>query len=209
MEEPVINKVGKPDEALDYAHFWREFLAYGWENRLSTIAGALRFLLRSHQFDSRELILLAHGVSIKKRGKGARLIAGRGVRISPHCVIRVGGSGLLSLGTRTVVGHYTRIMAATQVRIGARCLISWNCSIFDSIGHRMRLQSQDEAEIEAPITIGDDVWIGPYCIIMKGVTIGDNSIIGAGSVIRRDVPPNSLVYGNPARVAGKVEKWER
>jgi acetyltransferase-like isoleucine patch superfamily enzyme len=213
MEELVTSDAGKPGavplQHLGYAHFWRKFLAYGWENRLSTISGTLRFLLRSYQFDSRELIVLAHGVSIKKRSKGARLIAERGVRISPHCVIRVGGSGLLSLGRRTVVGPYTRILAATQVRIGARCLISWNCSIFDSIGHRMSLQGQDAAEIEAPITIGDDVWIGPYSIIMKGVTIGDNCIIGAGSVIRRDVPPNSLAYGNPARVAGKVDRWER
>jgi acetyltransferase-like isoleucine patch superfamily enzyme len=210
VEELVANDPRESDEApLDIAHFWRKFLAYGWENKLSTISGTLRFLLRSYQFDSRELILLAHGVSIKKRGRGGRLVAGRGVRISPHCVIRVGESGLLSFGTRTVVGHYTRIMAATEVKIGARCMISWNCSIFDSIGHSMWLQGQDKAEIEAPITIGDDVWIGPYTIIMKGVEIGPNSIIGAGSVIRRSVPPNSLAYGNPARVAGKVDRWER
>jgi acetyltransferase-like isoleucine patch superfamily enzyme len=203
------NLIESDDAPLDMAHFWRKFLAYGWENKLSTISGTLRFLLRSYQFDSRELVVLAHGVSIKKRSKSARLIAGRGVRISPHCVIRVGESGLLSLGTRTVVGPYTRIMAATQVRIGARCLISWNCSIFDSIGHHMWLQGQDEAEIEAPITIGDDVWIGPYTIIMKGVEIGSKSVIGAGSVIRRSIPPDSLAYGNPARAVGKVDRWER
>jgi acetyltransferase-like isoleucine patch superfamily enzyme len=100
-------------------------------------------------------------------------------------------------------------MAATQVYIGARCMISWNCSIFDSIGHRFWLQGQDQAEIEAPIMIGDDVWIGPYSVIMKGVTIGNNCIIGAGSVVRRDVPSDSLAYGNPARVVGKVDRWER
>lgn len=210
MEKLAARRVEQPDQVpLDIAHFWRKFLAYGMENKLSSIVGTLRFLLRSYQFDSRELILLARGVSIKKKGKGARLIARRGVRISPHCVIRVGGSGLLSLGTRTVVGPYTRIMAATQVRIGARCLVSWNCSIFDSIGHHMWLAGQDEAEIEAPITIGNDVWVGPYSIIMKGVTIGDNCIIGAGSTVRRDVPPNSMAYGNPARVVGKVDRWER
>lgn len=208
MEELATEDASRFQEApLNYAHFWRTYLEYGWENKLSTIAGVLRFLVRSYQFDSRELIVLARDVSIKKRPKEARLVAGRGVRVSPHCVIRVGG--LLSLGTRTVIGPYTRIMAATQVRIGARCMISWNCSIFDSIGHRMWLKDQEEAEIEAPITLGDDVWIGPYSIIMKGVTIGNNCIVGAGSVVRRDVPPNSLVYGNPARRVGTVDRWER
>ncbi|MBC7249839.1 MAG: acyltransferase [Anaerolineae bacterium] len=148
-------------------------------------------------------------MDILKKGKG-KIVVGRGARISKGCVLRVGDVGaLLYIGPRVIIGPNTRIMAATQVRIGARCMISWNCSIFDSIGHRMRLEGQDEAEIEAPITIGDDVWIGPYSIIMKGVTIGDNCIIGAGSVVRRDVPPNSLVYGNPARVAGRVDRWER
>jgi acetyltransferase-like isoleucine patch superfamily enzyme len=174
-----------------------------------TVAGVLRFLLNAHKFESHEPIVIGRNVTIAKDGKTGRLIAGRGVRIARDCVIVVGGQGLLSLGTRTIVGPYTRIMAASEVRIGARCMISWNCSIFDSIGHRMWMQGQDEAEIEAPIVVGDDVWIGPYSIIMKGVTIGNNCIVGAGSVVRRDVPPNTLVYGNPARPAGTVVRWER
>lgn len=190
-------------------HFLRKFLEMRWEDKWYILTGTLRFLLRSRHFDSRDLIVLGKGVSIKKYGRGARLIAGRGVRISPGCVLRVGASGLLYLGERTVVGPNTRIMAATEVRIGARCMISWNCSIFDSIGHRLWLEETGEVEVEAPITIGDDVWIGPYSIIMKGVTIGSNSVIGAGSVVRRDVPPNTLVYGNPARPAGRVVHWER
>lgn len=207
VSSETFMQTGKPPE--DMEHFWHKFLSFSWQDKWYVLAGTLRFLLRSRHFDSREFIVLGKGVSIKKYGKGARLIAGRGVRVSPGCVLRVGSSGLLSLGARTVIGPNTRIMAATEVKIGARCMISWNCSIFDSIGHRMWLEGQDEAEIEAPITIGDDVWIGPYSIIMKGVTIGNNCIIGAGSVVRRDVPPSSLVYGNPARVAGKVLKWER
>ncbi len=198
-----------PEGLQEFRSFWHKFLEFSPEDRWYILTGTLRFLLRSHLFDSRALIVLGKGVSIKKYGKGARLIAGWGVRISSGCVLRVGKSGLLSLGSRTIVGPNTRIMAATEVRIGARCMISWNCSIFDSIGHRLWLEETGEAEIEAPITIGDDVWIGPYSIIMKGVTIGSNSVIGAGSVVRRDVPPNTLVYGNPARPAGRVVRWER
>lgn len=194
---------------LSYSHFWRKFWELGPDFRRWIVPGVIRGILRARPFDSRELVFLGKGVSIVKRGKGARLIAGRGCRIADHCHLEIGATGLLSIGTRVVIGPHTRIHAATQVHIGARCMLSWNCSIFDSIGHRMWLEGQDEAEIEAPIVIGDDVWIGPYTIIMKGVEIGSNSIIGAGSTVRRSMPPNSLAYGNPARVVGRVKRWER
>jgi acetyltransferase-like isoleucine patch superfamily enzyme len=196
------------EEALPLRHFVAKFRRYPLRDKRMTVAGVLRFLLNARKFESREPIVIGKKVFIGK-GWDGRLVAGRGVRIAYGCVILVGHKGSLSLGTRTIIGPNTRIMAATQVRIGARCMISWNCSIFDSIGHRMWLEGQDEMEMEAPITIGDDVWIGPYTVIMKGVNIGNNCVVGAGSVVRRDVPPNTLVYGNPARPAGKVARWER
>ncbi len=195
--------------ALPLGHFWSEFKGYSFRDKRLTVMGLLRFALNAHKFETKEPIVIANDVVIAKHAKTGRLVAGRGVRIAKGCVLVVGARGLLSVGTRAIIGPHTRIMAATEVRIGARCMISWNCSIFDSIGHRMWLEGQQESEIEAPIVIGDDVWIGPYTIVMKGVEIGDNSIIGAGSVIRRTIPPNSLAYGNPARVVGKVDRWER
>lgn len=209
MEQNDLMPEPTKEESLSLGHFWEEFKGYSFRDKRMTVAGVLRFLLNARKFESREPIVIGKNVVIANRGGTGRLIAGRGVRIARDSVLVVGERGLLSLGARVIIGPHTRIMAATQVRIGARCMLSWNCSIFDSIGHRMWLQGQDEAEIEAPITIGDDVWIGPYTIIMKGVEIGSNSIIGAGSVVRRSMPPNSLAYGNPARVVGKVDRWER
>lgn len=205
----TYNYQQEDETPLSYGYFWRKFWEFGPDFRRWIVPGVIRGILRARAFASKEIVFLGKGVTIVRRGKGARIVTGRGCRIADHCHLEVGATGLISIGPRTVIGPHTRIMANTQVRIGARCMISWNCSIFDSIGHRMWLEGQDEAEIEAPITIGDDVWIGPYSIIMKEVTIGNNCIVGAGSVVRRDVPPNSLVYGNPARIAGKVDRWER
>jgi acetyltransferase-like isoleucine patch superfamily enzyme len=209
MEQNGLMLESAVEDVLPLWHFWEKFKSYPFRDKRMTVAGTLRFLLNMHKFESRDPIVIGKNVTIAKLRKRGRLTAERGVRIAHGCVLVVGVRGELSLGTRTIIGPRTRIMAATQVRIGSRCMISWNCSIFDSIGHRLWLEGQDEAEIEAPITIGDDVWIGPYSVIMKGVTIGNNCVIGAGSVVRRDVPPNTVVYGNPARPAGKVVRWER
>ncbi len=201
------NPVDKGESSPGLGYYWHRFWEFRGDFRRWILPMVLRGILRKYQFDSPHIVALGRGVTIIRRG--GKLVTGSGVRIADHCFMDVGANGLLSIGTRTIIGPYTRIMAATEVRIGARCMISWNCSIFDSIGHRLWLEETGEAEIEAPITIGDDVWIGPYSIIMKGVTIGSNSVIGAGSVVRRDVPPNTLVYGNPARPAGRVVRWER
>ncbi len=198
---------GMEEAPLSYRHYWQKFWELGPDFRRWIIPGVIRGLWRARNFASKELVFLGRDVTLIRRNRQARILTGRGCRIADHCFVDVGGT--LQLGERVVVGPYTRIMAATEVHIGARCMISWNCSIFDSVGHRLWLEETGETEIEAPITIGNDVWIGPYSIIMKGVTIGDNAVVGAGSVVRRDVPPSTLVYGNPARPAGKVARWER
>jgi acetyltransferase-like isoleucine patch superfamily enzyme len=63
--------------------------------------------------------------------------------------------------------------------------------------------------ISEPVIIEDDVWIGTRCMILKGVTIGRGSVVGAGSVVRRDVPPYSLMAGNPARRVASIDGWTR
>jgi len=199
-------------QSISLKHIVRQFMKYPMHEKVYTVAGVLRFYMRYvHIFETSDPIVIGPRVQIYRRKYG-RIRAGKAARISRGCEI-ISGTGrtpnLLSIGERAVIGPNCRIMAATNVTIGARTMISWNCSIFDSIGHRMWLKDQEEAEIEAPISIGDDVWIGSNSIIMKGVTIGNNRIIGAGSVVRRDCPPNSLVIGNPARVAGWVDRWER
>ena len=112
-------------------------------------------------------------------------------------------------GALIKVGANTRINGAcihayTEISIGANCLIAANSQILDSNAHevsetnpKMRLNTRDEGK---SIRIEDDVWIGLNCIIFGGVTIGRGSVIGAGSIVTRDIPELVVAAGNPAKI---------
>jgi maltose O-acetyltransferase len=88
------------------------------------------------------------------------------------------------------------IRAAQAVTIGDDARIGSNVSISDTDGHEV---VPGEGMKVAPITIGNDVWIGRAAIILPGVMIGDGAVVGAGAIVTKDVPPRTVVVGNPAR----------
>ena len=126
-----------------------------------------------------------------------------------------GHGGRVVLGDYCYVGEGARIWSALSIVIGDRVLISHNVNIFDcdthpiddpaarhrqfadiiTTGHPRQLQLN-----EKPVVIEDDVLICCQCIILPGVTIGRGAVVGAGAVVTRDVPPMTLVAGNPARI---------
>lgn len=117
----------------------------------------------------------------------------------------------LSIGDDTHLGHDCSFAVADSVRIGKHCLIASRASVRDFDGHpvdaaRRRAKEPTPPEAVKPTVIGDDVWIGTGAIILKGVTIGDRSIVAAGAVVSKDVPPDVIVGGNPARVVKKLAR---
>lgn len=115
----------------------------------------------------------------------------------------------ISLGDHVFVGHNVVFTVSASVRVGRDVLIAGNVSISDYDGHPVEAASRragDPTPPEGikPVVIGDDVWIGTSAMILKGVTIGDRSIVGAGAVVVKDVPPDSVVAGNPARVVKQL-----
>jgi len=93
------------------------------------------------------------------------------------------------------------ILDVTHVTIGDRTQIGPAVQIYAADHPRDPVQRREGFEFARPVAIGSDVWIGGGAIILPGVTIGDNSIIGAGSVVTRNVAPGATVVGNPARAA--------
>src|SRR5438128_953525 len=102
----------------------------------------------------------------------------------------------IRIGNGTYLNRSCEIVAGQEVVIGRDCKIARDVIIMDTDQHPL-----PGAElITAPVIIGDDVWVGARAIILKGVTIGAGAIVGAGSVVTRDVPPRAVVAGVPARV---------
>jgi acetyltransferase-like isoleucine patch superfamily enzyme len=94
------------------------------------------------------------------------------------------------------------IIAASKIEIGNNVMIGANCLIFDTDFHHSdpKKRLTDDSVPTRPIIINENVFIGTNCIILKGVTIGKNTAIGAGSVVISDIPDNSIAVGNPCKV---------
>ena len=95
------------------------------------------------------------------------------------------------------------LSCVTSITIGKNTLIGADCLIVDSDFHGFPLDGNEPVK-SAPVEIGDHVFIGARTIILKGVKIGNRSVIGAGSVVTSDIPENSLAAGNPARVLRRL-----
>lgn len=111
----------------------------------------------------------------------------------------------IEIGKHCSIGDRTEIHSGKSVKIGDGVIIAWDCVIMDRDYH----SSYGIDETCKSITIGNNVWIGCRSIILKGTTIGDGAVIGAGSVVTKDVEPCTLVAGNPAQVIKHVNGWKK
>ncbi len=99
------------------------------------------------------------------------------------------------------------LVCDARIAIGDRVWVGANSVITDTDFHPLKPQRRHESPLAAdtaPVSIGDDVFIGMNALVLKGVTIGAGAVVGAGSVVTRDVPPSLIVAGNPARVIGDL-----
>lgn len=136
-----------------------------------------------------------------------RIALGKGCRIGRECEFTTEETGKIILEDNVRINRGTTLASYAQVRIGTFAIIGEFTSIRDAnhgteMGTPMRLQPHTAT----PITIGRDVWIGRGCCILPGVTIGDGAIIGANSVVTKDIPPHTLAAGAPATVLRERQK---
>jgi acetyltransferase-like isoleucine patch superfamily enzyme len=118
--------------------------------------------------------------------------------------LNIVGGKLISLGRKVFINVDVEIAAAAPISIGHHTLISPHVKIQTGTHPVDPTERQQWAFWAKPITIGANVWIGTAAIICPGVTIGDHCVIGAGSVVSRDIPACSLAVGNPAQVVRQL-----
>lgn len=169
------------------------------------------------------MILKAHGVVFGKNiqipGKVSWLIRGARITIGDNFYLSSGNGvnpiasnlqadvyvepgATLTIGNNVGMSS-TRLWIHESARIGNNVKIGGCVLITDTDAHPMDYvarRSSNECTKSAPVVIEDDVWVGAHCIILKGVTIGARSIIGAGSVVTKSIPADCVAAGNPCKV---------
>lgn len=159
--------------------------------------------LEGMRVQARTAVLVHNTLAVELRGGCAPVLAdlfyaiGRDVFIEApfHCAYGVN----IDLGDRVYLNAGCTILDTALVRIGAGSMLGPNVQIYCAEHHKEVEQRRAGLEIAHPVTIGTDVWIGGGAILLPGVRVGDGAIIGAGSVVTRDVEAGQRVVGNPAR----------
>jgi len=143
--------------------------------------------------------------SLKMGGDTWLNIKGSAV-ICNGCRITIEKGGRIQLGKNIFINENTRITAYNEISIGDGCWIGWEVNIIDTDFHNIIVNDRMKSK-EAKIIIEENVWIGARAFVLKGVKIGRGAVIAAGSIVTRDVPPECLVAGNPAKIIRENVEW--
>ena len=164
----------------------KEFILVTLETLSALVFALPRYFLFNY---IKATYLRSLGASVGRRVifyPGLWISTGRNLRISDDvdlaCQVLITSDGGVSIGARTLIGYRTSILSTNHIVPNSRE------RIFES-GHKKK-----------PICIGNDVWIGANCTILAGVRIGEGAVVGAGSVVTKDVAPYQIVGGNPAKL---------
>jgi acetyltransferase-like isoleucine patch superfamily enzyme len=166
------------------------------------VTGYLRGLALRRHFTS-------VGILAVEKGGPAPFVKSEGGEIHAENILLYPGTrlwankgGVIRIGNGTYLNRGAEVIAWDRVDIGRDCMIGWDVVILDTDLHAVGTRPL----VNKPVSIGDRVWIGCRCIVLKGVTIGEGAIVSAGAIVTRDVAPYSVVAGHPAKVVGQVDR---
>ena len=127
-----------------------------------------------------------------------RMLIERNCEFAAYCDLEVHGKGQLTIGAKTYMNRYCMISAHNDVTIGEGCMFGPGVKIFDN-DHLYTPENGVSTKLKtAPVRVGNHCWIASDVIILRGTTIGDNCVIGAGCVIKGEIAPGTVVKGKIA-----------
>ena len=124
------------------------------------------------------------------------------VVILPHFYTDYGYNCVIGAGS--YLNHGAYLMDCAKITIGQHCFIGPGCGMYTAIHPILPQERNSGLELCKPITLGDNVWLGGDVTILPGVTIGSNTVIGAGSVVVKDIPSGVVAVGNPCKVVRPI-----
>ncbi len=204
--------ISQENASRDLSAFVQAFVRLPLREQIAKAFSFTRGFWVTRRFDTKGLI---------NAGRGIRVVKSNGeIHLNKYCrlgndvhIAVVGDSpnqrAILHIGIDSGISDRTKINATHSVTIGNHCSIGWDCDIWDTSWHRVHFLDREPGPISSPVVIEDHVWIGSHTIIQRGVTIGTNSVIAAGSVVTKDIPPNSFAGGIPAKVIKEIAGWDR
>ncbi|MDE1192042.1 MAG: acyltransferase [Arachidicoccus sp.] len=130
-------------------------------------------------------------------------------RIGHGSKISVGKNGKLTLGNNFVISAETSIVSHMEIVFGNNCLLSWDILIMDTDFHKIKDKQENIINAPKPIIIGENVWVGCRCLILKGTIIANHSVIGANSIVSKSLEYSHGLYaGNPCKLIKENISWE-
>lgn len=158
-----------------------------------------------HIFSPQHLIVFGHHIHI---GNHPHLISASDNKIRLTTWPSKGKEARIDIGDYCLISPGNRISAEESISIGNNVMLAANCYISDSDWHGIYNRTRP-FRCTKPVVLENNVWLGERVIVCKGVTIGENSVIGAGSVVTKDIPANSIAAGNPAKVIKAINPRRR
>lgn len=144
------------------------------------------------------------------RGSNNTLHIKNNVKINNSFIEIVGNNCLIAVGKNSIIGDNCYLSAKeenTMLIVGNDCMLSRNAKLMTSDGHPI-YQNGTIINSAKGITLGDKVWIADDVVVLKGVEIGTNSIVGIGSILTKSIPNNAIAAGNPAKIIKENIKWD-
>lgn len=160
--------------------------------------------------DPGALLICGPSSVIRDRGnilieQGGTMDVGARTAIMQNAEIVVGANARLTVGSSVYVGSSCNLRCGSSITIGNGVRLAQFVSLVDSNYEFRRRDTPIGSNVPGFIEIGADAWLGAQVVVLPNVTIGEGAVVGAGSIVTRDVPPYTIVVGNPAHVVGVRE----